>query len=230
MKRFAAIIVLIAVVAGVGLGIRVARHLQSAMRNHTSAVMLPKSVAQLVGVSTVIFQGTVVGRTYTGVQDFGPVPSTRVVTSTPSAGTSAPARRLFPQFSVPITELSLRVDEIYYARPPVTLRIGDHLTMPVGIDPSTYATPTPGDPDAFLGGVDLRSTLVIPDDGDSRLFILSQNPDGRTFGTVFGPYDVLDLSGAAVKIGSSPPITIDITEHTDPPGFIAELRDAIGPR
>lgn len=102
----------------------------------------------------------------------------------------------------------------------------------MGVNADTYASPTPGDPDGWTVGWPeeaylVRSTTVMPQAGDVRLFLLRSNPDGETFGPTHGPYSILDISDSEVRIQSSPPIVIDISSDPSTQPFLAELQAAI---
>lgn len=233
MKRLLGVLVL----AGIGCfgaiaGVRFYRGFQRSQRwsgDAADAMSLPRSVEQLVNVSDVIFEGTVTNLDYIGVQQFSPVLPTWVTTSTPSSNateTNAPGISL-PHLDIALTEISIRVNQIYFARPPIEVATGDYLTMLVKDNPATYLTPTPATPDHWTSGNLMRSTLVMPTSDETRLFFLTRNPDGTTYGPVFGPYCVMDLSGNEVRIQTSAPLVIDITDNTDPTDFIDELEDLI---
>lgn len=187
-------------------------------------ILLPRNVAQLIGASTIVIEGTVMSLAYFGAQKFDAVGAAL----TPSQHMPSSPSLVLPSFVMDISELSIRVDQVYFSRSPVVLGSGDYITMLVPGNISTYQTPTPGDPnDHFGAGYQVRSEMVIPAKGDSRLFILTHNPDGTTYGPVYGPYDVLDISDDDVTIQSSPPIVIDIADDANTTAFMSEIQQII---
>jgi hypothetical protein len=187
-------------------------------------IMLPRNVKQLIDASTIVIEGTVMSLTYSGAQKFEAVGAALM----PNQHTPSSPSLVLPSLVMDISELSIRVDQVYFSRFPVVLESGDYITMLVPGNTSTYQTPTPGDPnDHFSGGYQVRSEMVIPAKGDSRLFILTHNPDGTTYGPVYGPYDVLDISDDDVTIQSSPPIVIDIADDANTTALMSEIQRII---
>ncbi|MBK7782201.1 MAG: hypothetical protein IPJ58_15805 [Ardenticatenia bacterium] len=187
-------------------------------------IMLPRNVKQLIDASTIVIEGTVMSYTYSGAQQFNAAGPTL------SPNQNAPSNQFLmpPSLVLDMSELSIRVDQVHFSRSPVVLESGDYITMLVPGNASTYQTPTPGDPnDRFGGGYQVRSEMVIPANGDSRLFILTHNPDRTTYGPVYGPYDVLDISDDDVTIQSSPPIVIDIADDANTTALMSEIQRII---
>lgn len=204
-------------------GIKTSRH---------NALALPLDVEDLVRVSSIIFEGTVVNTSFSGNQFF-PIIIPTASPSTPGAGmptpTSTPGGIAPPQgVSLDISTIQIYVDNVLFSRSPINLQQGSTVEMLMRGNASTYASPTPGDPDDWPDEARLvRSTTVMPQTGETRLFLLRSNPDGQTFGPTYGPYSILDISGSEVRIQSSPPIVIDISSDPSTQSFLAELQTEI---
>lgn len=201
---------------------------------NSDAVLLPHDVGDLVSVSSIIFEGTVVNASFSGNQFF-PIIIPTASPGTPGSGiaTNTPDGIALPQgMSFDVSTIQISVDNVLFSRPPINLQNGSTVDMLVNDNVDTYVTPTPGDisdwaiewPDeAYL----VRSTTVIPQIGDQRLFLLHSNPDQQTFGPAHGPYSILDISGSEVRIQSSPPIVIDISSNPSTQSFLEELQDEV---
>lgn len=221
VKRSTVLPIVILVIAGTATAVLLVRLQQSRETGGHDGLMLPRNVKQLIDAATIVVEGTVMSLTYSGAQKFDAVGAAL----TPSQHTPSSPSLVLPSFVMDISEVSIRVDQVYFSRSPVVLESGDYITMLVPGNTSTYQTPTPGDPnDPFSGGYQVRSEMVIPAKGDSRLFILTHNPDGTTYGPVYGPYDVLDVSDDDVTIQSSPPIVIDIADSANTTAFMSEIQ------
>jgi len=227
VKRSTVLIVIVLVIVGTATT-SIFERLRQGRANEGSAghddLLLPRNVKQLIDASTIVIEGTVMSLTYSGAQKFEAVGAAL----TPNQHTPSSPSLVLPSLVMDISELSIRVDQVYFSRSPVVLESGDYITMLVPGNTSTYQTPTPGDPnDHFSGGYQVRSEMVIPAKGDSRLFILTHNPDGTTYGPVYGPYDVLDISDDDVTIQSSPPIVIDIADDANTTALMSEIQRII---
>ena len=203
--------------------------------SNLSEVPLPRDIEELVSASAIIFEGTVVTTSFSGNQIF-PIVIPTASPSTPDpwvAPTSTPIGFDPPQgFALDISTIQIHVDNVLFSRSPINLQNDETVEMLMGGNIETYASPTPGNPDDYSAGWPeeaylVRSTTVMPQVGDTRLFLLGSNPDGQTFGPPRGPYSILDISGSEVLIQSSPPIAIDITSDPSTQSFLSELNTEI---
>ncbi len=197
-----------------------------------SAIALPIDVDDLVRVSSIIFEGTVVGVSYSGNQFFPIIvptaspglPGSWISTPTVVTGGIAPPEG----WSVDISSVRIHASNVLYTRSPISLHDGSIVEMLVNGNINTYMTPTPGNPEGWTDEAYLvRRTAVIPQIGDERLFLLRSNPDGLTYGPTYGPYCILDVTGSEVRIQSSPPLVIDITVNSATQAFLNELESVI---
>lgn len=204
----------------------------SYMSHGGSAIALPVDLDDLVRVSSIIFEGTVVGVSYSGSQFF-PIIVPTASPYLPGSGMSTPTivtSGIAPPegWSADISTVRIHVDNLLYTRSPIGLHDGSIVEMLVSGNINIYMTPTPGTPEGWTDEAYLvRRTTVIPQTGDERLFLLRSNPDGLTYGPTYGPYCILDVAGSEVRIQSSPPLVIDITANTATQAFLDELESEI---
>ncbi len=201
---------------------------------HSSQISLPTNLQELVRVSDLIALGTVLDLRDGGVgqaRSYG-MPTDAVPTMT--AEFAAGMISNYRVFEYPISYVDLRVDELLYAKPSVSIAAGSTITMSGGVDLASYVTPTPAKPWAFGDAAyRLRLDPTLPSVGEQRLFFLTAEGAEDllgSYGSIYGAYSQLDLSGPKVRLSASPPIVIDITEHTAVPTFMNELRAVIQAR
>lgn len=227
------LMVVVVIVAGIVMALIT---LPSRHRDSTLSLHFPASIQQLVESSDEIFLGTVISGQYVGESQGFFVTTTPehyelliFTTSTPppSMPTSTPTGVMMKPTWQPfaLTRFVIRIDEIYYSR--ANLSVNQTIIMNRTGNINDYVTPTPGDPDDPDQDELIRSTLVMNQIGDQRLFFLMREVDGETYGAHQGSYSVLDIGGEYATIASSPPIAIDITEDARTVNLIQEIEDAI---
>lgn len=193
------------------------------------------NIRELVESSEEILLGTVVSSEFLGQSQMGYVTTTPGVyefhvyaTTTPPAfiPTVTPMGVMIQPTWRPfsVTQFEVRVDEVYYSTS--GLSVNQLVVMNQLGDINSYVTPTPGNPED-PNDERVRTTLVMSQVGDHRLFFLMKEADDSTYGAHEGPYSVLDISGEYTTIASPPPIIIDITQDPRTASLLGEIEDAI---
>jgi hypothetical protein len=160
--------------------------------------------ATLVASADAIITGTVLSTEFIGYSSGYADETGEIVMVEASSGSLA----------FPITEYEVSVDTVVLDDG--TVGTASHITMRmVGIGDIE-------DGDPCSGGL---TPLNV--EGETYLFFLTEEPDGKAYGLYYGPHSRLTLELPEVTATTCPPSVVYWTEETDPAGFMAEVIAAI---
>lgn len=113
--------------------------------------------------------------------------------------------------AIPITDFRINVERVLLDDG--TIEQGKPLILRMLGEPSTGADRTSEFPQTVVGV--------------KYLLVLSQNPDGATYGPYYGPYSRLFLTKSGVTYSNGSRTLVEFTDRRDPDTFLADLTTAI---
>jgi hypothetical protein len=63
--------------------------------------------------------------------------------------------------------------------------------------------------------------------GESRLFALGKNPDGTTYGLLYGPYSRFAIDGESVKYSDLGDKDVEFARNVSPTQFLADIQGEV---
>lgn len=195
-RSFRAIGVPAAVAISLALGLGFSQFVGGRPPEH-SAMMLPqpKSIAELLQPSEAVVVATVVG--VRAVHEIGSYDSTdNQRNETPLDPVSS---------RIPVTDYELKVESSLGRSP--TVKPDDVVLLRM------LGRPDGGD-----------EVFPMPRVGDRRLYVLSLNPDAKTYGPHHGAWSILDIGGATIAFADGPRSEVPFARGLTPARFIDLLQ------